>query len=537
MFWKRLGLHHLLILGFSLILIVAIAIGLASVLRNLAVQRESAEAASAAHRALLSMRLTMLQQREQAVSRAYFLQPSQDALTRYRDALSLFNATYAELEAGATDTEGRRLLQEAKRLCDQGADQLAQMIAYESQGDHPRVLDGLNRSVTLSKQIRVAIDNLGAYETHLSEVSLAAQQHNARLGVWYSSLALVFGCVIALGAAVLTLRLVTGRISQVQAALDAVAGKDLSGADIEILTRDAIGHMMESVNRMKHSLGSVVTELSEVAHHIAAASTQLAATARESASGADAEGAETTQVAAALTQMAHAVALVAENATQVSRAAGEASSAAGLGDTAILSATEKMQQIATQSEATTASLEELSQRSAEIGQAVNLIEEIAQQTNLLALNAAIEAARAGEQGKGFSVVAAEVRRLAERTAHATGEIAKMIAAEQSQARLVLEEMRSFSAQISTGVELTAETRSSITSILHAIQEVEGMTSQIAVATTQQASTTEELNRNLNRIVHLTAASASSAHQTSDASRELSTMSERMNARVSEFRLA
>lgn len=64
-----------------------------------------------------------------------------------------------------------------------------------------------------------------------------------------------------------------------------------------------------------------------------------------------------------------------------------------------------------------------------------------------------------------------------------------------------------------------------------------MTSQIAVATTQQASTTEELNRNLNRIVHLTAASASSAHQTSDASRELSTMSERMNARVSEFRLA
>jgi methyl-accepting chemotaxis protein len=113
----------------------------------------------------------------------------------------------------------------------------------------------------------------------------------------------------------------------------------------------------------------------------------------------------------------------------------------------------------------------------------------------------------------------------------------MIQAEQSQTRRALNEMQSFGAQVADGVSLTEKTRGSLSAILRSIQEVESMTSQIATATTQQSATTEELNRNLNRIVQITAASAASAHETSDASRELSNMSERMSAHVSEFRLA
>src|ERR1700760_865111 len=102
---KRLGLEQLLAFGFALVLAVATAAGIASVARNIAVKRASGLAGADANRALLCTRLTMLQQRGQAISRAYFLQPSADAQKRFNDARAMFDATYAELDAKTSDLE------------------------------------------------------------------------------------------------------------------------------------------------------------------------------------------------------------------------------------------------------------------------------------------------------------------------------------------------------------------------------------------------------------------------------------------------
>jgi methyl-accepting chemotaxis protein len=533
---KRLGLKQLLMLGFAMVLGIAVITGALSVQHNLSVKRGVAVAAAESHLAFLSMQLTMLQQREQATSRAYFLQPAPNAIQRYEEARNKFDHTYQELKAGTTDAEGISLLANVKTLCDEGANQIQQMIAMESAGHHDKVLEGLNQSVNLSKKIRASMDALGAYENHASELQDEIEQREANRGVWIAVASLLLGFIIAVASALLTLRVVSSRVDQAKDALDAVANKDLSGTDVEVATTDALGKMMESVNRMKSNLAGTVSELSQISEQVAAAATQLAASARESAQSADEERGETELVAAALTQMAQTVKLAAEHASMVSASASEAASAAQNGDATVIEAATKMNEITQNSTEVAASLEALVRSSEQVGNAVDLIEEIAAQTNLLALNASIEAARAGEHGKGFAVVAAEVRRLAERTAAATSEISAMVESEQFQTRQVLDQMEKYNQRVMAGSSLTEKTRGSLAEILRSIRQVEAKTSQIAVASVEQSATTEELNRNLHRIAQITANSANSAHQASEACQELSQMSERMRASLMDFRL-
>lgn len=163
-----------------------------------------------------------------------------------------------------------------------------------------------------------------------------------------------------------------------------------------------------------------------------------------------------------------------------------------------------------------------------------MIRGIAEQTNLLALNAAIEAARAGEQGKGFSVVAAEVRRLAERTAVATCEIDQTVSVMAQQTEATMQKTRAAQMRVSEGVTLASGTRESLVHVQQAIGEVEQMTVQIAAATSQQAASTRELQQSLDQIVMTMTASAAAAEHSSEASRRLSELSDKMNSQFSEF---
>jgi methyl-accepting chemotaxis protein len=537
MMGKRLGLEQLLMLAFGLVLAVVCATGVASVMQNLASSREGTLADENAQRELLAMKLTMLQQRGQVTSRAYFLQPSADAIKRYEDSQKSYDETYAQLTKMTTDAEGVQLLNKVQNLIGQGRAQIKEMMAAEAAGHHDEVLDGLTRSVNLSKSIRTALEDFSTYAHRLTVDQTNEKKRGMERGIWLSVSGLGMGVLTAALMLVFTVRAVSARVRLVQAAVEAVAVQDLSHAELEVLTRDAVGRTMHSVNKMRRELSGIVGEFIDIGHRFASSSAHLQRQAMENVKGIDEEQAETHQVVNTLTEMSVVVARVAESAEQVSSSAAEASYAVKMGEVAIETTAEMMQTIAKQSGVAAESLERLAGHTEKIGDAAKLIEEIAGQTNLLALNAAIEAARAGEHGKGFSVVAGEVRRLAERTAGATREIDEMIAAVQLQTQQALEEMRVGSAKVAEGVEHTEKTRESLGSILKAVQEVESMTTEIAAATSQHANNTASLNSNLQRIAQITATTAVAERETAQSCSELKELSDRMQMQLSGFRLA
>jgi len=534
--WKRLGLQQLIGLGFGLVLLSATVAGVMSVRGHLQVRTFSADAASEARHALQAEQLAMLQQREQATSRAFFLQPAEHGDQRSIEAAQQFLAICEQLRADSPDPEAMTLLADVRSAWDSGETELHKMFALGRQGDNQAMLAELPTSVALSKEIQSAVTRYVTYTDNLAQQRQREQQEVAQQSLRISILLICVSFVVAIVCAWATVRVVGQRIRNAQISLEAIAQKNLGCEDIEVHTHDSLGKALACVNSTKSTLGLVIGDMGRIGAQVAAAATALAASAKDSANGAEQQRAQTEQVASALTEMAASISEVAKHASIASDSAGKATSSVREGADAVAATTAKMTEISAQSAAVAQSVDVLAKHSEEIGRAASLIRDIAAQTNLLALNAAIEAARAGEHGRGFSVVAGEVRRLAEQTGAATEEIDAMIMSVQEQVKNALKKIRIEHDSIEEGVGLTQSTRQSFDLIRDSVSTVDAMMAQIAAVTHQQTGTTGELNNNLNEIVRAVTRSVGTAHASSEACTALRQLSEDMHSQLAEFQL-
>jgi twitching motility protein PilJ len=199
-----------------------------------------------------------------------------------------------------------------------------------------------------------------------------------------------------------------------------VAGGDL-GRRGEV-TADVLGNVVDAINVMLDEISGVLASVQAAADRVSRGAAALTVSAEQMTHGAQAQSREAVSVSSALDQMSLSVRQVANGAEASSGAAQRVQEAAEKGNRAVTDSLEGMQRIRAQVQTIAKRIKGLGERSLEISEIVDTIEDIASQTNLLALNAAIEAAGAGEAGLRFGVVADEVRKLAERSASAAKEI-------------------------------------------------------------------------------------------------------------------
>jgi methyl-accepting chemotaxis protein len=234
-------------------------------------------------------------------------------------------------------------------------------------------------------------------------------------------------------------------------------------------------------------------------------------------------------------ELKHASAQIAENAGAVARVAEETLGAARAGRGAIAEFIQAMQQIRSDGIAVADSIAKLSKRVERIGTVVEVIDEIADRSDLLALNAALEGSRAGEAGKGFSIVAAEMRRLAENVLESTKEIKLLITEIREATAAAGSAADASKVATESGEKLGAVAAQAVEGILAGVQETSDAARVINLATQQQRTATEQVVASMAEIEDVTRQTTQASKQATGASAELSQLAGRLAELIKRFK--
>jgi methyl-accepting chemotaxis protein len=289
--------------------------------------------------------------------------------------------------------------------------------------------------------------------------------------------AILLAVFIGIGLGVFIARIISRPIVECVKVSNLLAEGHLD-MQIDATGKDETGELMAAMNNMVGRLREIVSDVRGAADNVAAGSEQLSATAEQMSQGATEQAASAEEVSSSMEQMGSNIRQNADNAMQTEKIAVKSAEDAKEGGKAVSQTVAAMKEIAGK---------------------ISIIEEIARQTNLLALNAAIEAARAGEHGKGFAVVASEVRKLAERSQTAAGEISKLSVSSVDVAEKAGTMLQNIVPDIQKTADLVQEISSACNEqnsganqINKALQQLDQVIQQNAAASEEMASTSEEL---------------------------------------------
>jgi methyl-accepting chemotaxis protein len=290
---------------------------------------------------------------------------------------------------------------------------------------------------------------------------------------------------------------ISRRAAAVSTAGTLIAAGDLNHA-IDDGAVDEIGDLSRDMNRMIASLDTTISTVMASANKIISAVEILETRSEATAEGARDQAGQSQQIAAAAAEMSQTITDIASNTTSASETSSQAMDAAVKGKEVADVATAAVNRVYDSTVSLADVIKKMNNRVGEISGIATVIKGIADQTNLLALNAAIEAARAGEQGRGFAVVADEVRKLAERTIHATAEITEKITAVKTDADETTRSMETASREVVNSTENIKDVSKTLASIVESVQKSRDQITRIAAAVEQQSATADEVAANIDK---------------------------------------
>ncbi len=349
-----------------------------------------------------------------------------------------------------------------------------------------------------------AADNALAKVKH--ENALAAQAMSS--GEEFSLIMAALAALVLIGAAVFGVVSIAKPLVALTKPVNELAAGNFN-VKVELTERkDEVGQIAAALSAMAVRVRETIVEIKQAAQEVNSASGEISISTTDLSQRTEEQAASLEETTAAMEEISAAVKKSAENADQANRSVGQAREVADQGGQVVAQAVDAM-----------AKIEDSSRKISDI---IGVIDEIARQTNLLALNAAVEAARAGEAGRGFAVVASEVRSLAQRASQAAKDIKELIT--------------NSNGQVQVGVELVNHAGTALHKIVQSVKEVAGLVSDIARASTEQASGLEQINKALMQMDSVTQQNAALVEENAATAKSLETQAQTMDEQVAFFKV-